>query len=221
MDRVTDSELRDHLRHVTRYWDDTADKYLGLFRDELLGKPYDRAVLDRFAAALGRRARVCDAGCGPCGHVAAYLARHELLVFGIDISPRCVALARHEQPSVPFDVMDMGALSLEDGSLDGIVGYYALHNQPKSTLPSVVREFRRVLRAGGRLLIVAKEGSGEGWIDDPLGSGTKVFWAAFTGDELVALAASNGFSVEGCAVREPQPDEIAARRIYVTAVKQP
>ncbi len=220
MPPAVDTDPRNRPARVARYWDDNADRYLALFRDELQGKPYDRAVLDRFATALGPGSRVCDAGCGPCGHVAAHLARHGLQVLGVDISPRCVMLARREHPSIRFEVMDMGALTAADGALDGLVAYYALHYQPKHTLPSVFREFGRALRAGGRLLIVAKEGAGEGLVDDPLGSGTRIFWAAFTRDELVDRAARNGFTVESSDVREPYADEIAARRIYVNAAKR-
>ena len=61
------------LRDVESYWDAVADRYLELFRNELLGKPFDRQVLDEFAARVGRGGSVCDAGCGPCGHVTRYL----------------------------------------------------------------------------------------------------------------------------------------------------
>jgi hypothetical protein len=37
---------------VVRTWDARADRYLALFRHEWAGKPYDRAVLDEFAARV-------------------------------------------------------------------------------------------------------------------------------------------------------------------------
>lgn len=212
-------DLAQHLRGVARYWDAAADRYLALYRDELAAKPYDREILDAFAARIGAGGRVCDAGCGPCGHVAAHLASRGLEVLGVDLSPRCVALARVEHPALRFEVMDMGALALEDGALDGVIACYAFHYQPKRTLPSVVRELGRVLRPGGQLLIVAKEGAGERWIDDPMGGATQVFWAAFTAPELESLAAENGFRVDGSAARDPRAGEIAARRLYVAATK--
>ncbi len=204
---------------MAAYWDALADRYLALFRDELDGKPYDRRALDAFAGRVGSGGRVCDAGCGPCGHVARHLADRGLDVIGIDLSPRCVALARGEQPALRFEQMDMGALRLGDGSLDGVLAYYSFHYQPKASLPLVVREFRRVLRPGGQLLVVVKEGLGEGWIDDPMGSGTKVFWSGFTPPELEVLATDGGFQVDGITGRDPQPDEIAVRRLYLGATR--
>jgi len=54
-------------------YDRVAEKYAAAFFDELERKPFDRALLDRFAAAAAGRGRVCDVGCGP-GHVGRYLA---------------------------------------------------------------------------------------------------------------------------------------------------
>ena len=204
---------------IARCWDARANRYLELFRDEFESKPYDVAVLETFAAALPAGARVCDAGCGPCGHVARILADRGLDVVGIDLSAKCVALARAEQPSLRFETMDMAAMAFGDCAFDGLIAYYALHDQPKSTLPAVFREFARVLRPGGRLLVVAKEGAGEGWIDDPMGLPAQVFWSAFSPGELRELCINAGFQTPSCAVRDPFPEEIPVRRIYLTAAR--
>jgi len=205
-----------HLAEVARRWDAAADRYLELFRHELDGKPHDLAALSAFAARVGPGGRVCDAGCGPCGHVARRLGDAGLEVLGVDLSPRCVALARLEQPGLRFEPWDMGALPLPDGALDGLVAFYALHDQPRATLPAVLAEWARAVRPGGQLLLVAKEGVGEGWIEDPLGTGLRAWWTAFSPGELAALARGAGFEEVALHVREPQPDEIAARRISLT-----
>ena len=151
--------------------------------------------------------------------MAAHLARRGLDVLGIDLSPRCVALARQEQPALRFEVMDLRALALPAASLDGLVAYYALHDQPKAGLPAAFAEWARVLRPGGQLLVVAKEGAGEGPIPDPLGSGIAVWWTAFTPAELQAPAEAAGFRVQACLTRDPLPGELAARRISLSATR--
>ncbi|MEV4892732.1 class I SAM-dependent methyltransferase [Nonomuraea sp. NPDC055795] len=201
---------------VVRAWDARADHYLRLFRHELEGKPFDREVLDAFAKRIGDGGRVCDAGCGPCGHVTALLAAHGLDAFGIDLSPRCVELARSEQPGCRFEVMDQRAVT---PALDGLVSYYSLHDQPKRELPATLTAWAAAIRPGGQLLVVAKEGSGDGVIADPLGSGLRVYWAEFTAPELRAAAGAAGFLVDDVTVREAYEDEIPTRRIYLSATR--
>ncbi|WNI22257.1 class I SAM-dependent methyltransferase [Streptomyces sp. ITFR-16] len=201
---------------VVRTWDARADDYLRLFRHELAGKPYDLEALHAFAGRVRPGGRVYDAGCGPCGHVTALLAARGLDVLGIDLSPRCVALARREQPGCRFAVMDQRAVA---EPLDGLVSYYSLHDQPRSGLPATLASWAAAIRPGGRLLIVAKEGTGDGVIGDPLGSDLRVYWAEFTADELCAAAGAAGFRVDGRTVREAYADEIPTRRIYLAATR--
>ncbi|MFI6901341.1 class I SAM-dependent methyltransferase [Nonomuraea sp. NPDC050394] len=203
---------------VVRAWDARADHYLRLFRHELESKPFDREVLGAFAERVGAGGRVCDAGCGPCGHVTALLAAHGLDVFGIDLSPRCVELAGGEQPGCRFEVMDQRAVT---PVLDGLVSYYSLHDQPKRVLPGTLTAWAAAIRPGGQLLVVAKEGSGDGVIADPLGGELLVYWAEFTANELRAAAGAAGFLVDDLTVREAYEDEIPTRRIYLSATRRP
>ncbi|MFJ3087001.1 class I SAM-dependent methyltransferase [Streptomyces sp. NPDC086838] len=203
---------------VVRTWDARAAHYLRLFRHELDGKPFDLEVLHAFADRVRAGGTVYDAGCGPCGHVTALLASHGLDALGIDLSPRCVELARREQPGVRFAVMDQGAIGAVP--LDGLVAYYSLHDRPKRLLPATLAAWAAAIRPGGQLLIVAKEGTGDGVIDDPLGGGLRVYWAEFTADELREAVRDAGFHVDDCTVREAYENEIPARRVYLTATRR-
>lgn len=202
---------------VVRTWDARADRYLRLFRDELDGKPFDREAFHAFAARVAPGGRVYDAGCGPCGHVTELLASHGVDALGIDLSPRCVALARQEKPGCRFAVMDQRDIAGE--RLDGLVSYYSLHDQPKRLLAATLASWAAALRPGGELLIVAKEGSGDRVIDDPLGSDLRVYWAEFTEYELRAAVGAADFRVDDCTVREAYDDEIPTRRIYLAATR--
>src|SRR4051812_17721492 len=64
----------------------TADKYHHHFKDEVNQKEYDRQLLDKFSAMLPINALVCDAGCGPSGHIGKYLSDKGHRVTGIDFS---------------------------------------------------------------------------------------------------------------------------------------
>jgi ubiquinone/menaquinone biosynthesis C-methylase UbiE len=206
---------------VSTYWDYVASLYLERFRHEFDNKPYDCRKIAEFAARLGPGARVCDAGCGPCGHVTHMLDQAGLSAFGVDISPHCVELARHEHPDLSFLVMNIAQLAILDQSLDGLISYYALHYLPRRQIGNVLAEFARVLKPGGELLLVLKEGQTDGWIDCPMESGQQVYWSEFTAPELESAATAGGFCRVHCEVREPLPGEIASRRIYLSAQRKP
>jgi SAM-dependent methyltransferase len=197
------------------YWDSIAARYLELFRDELDSKPFDRDLLARFAAALPPGGRVCDAGCGPCGHIGRFLSDCGLAVHGIDVSPECVRLARLEQPAIPFQVMDMNRMDFPGASFDGVAAFYALHYQPRAAMAETFLSFRRVLRPGGRLLLAAKDGDEEGFIADPLGGPGEVFWSAAPLTVLAACLEQGGFRVHESIRRDPLPGEIAVPRLYI------
>lgn len=201
---------------VVRVWDARADDYLRLFRHELAGKPFDLEALHAFAGRVGPGGRVYDVGCGPCGHVTALLAARGLDVLGIDLSPRCVALAGRERPGCRFAVMDQRDIT---EPLDGLVSYYSLHDQPKSGLAATLTAWAAAIRPGGQLLIVAKEGTGDHVIDDPMGSRLRVYWAEFTVDELCVAVGGAGFRVDDRTVREAYADEIATRRVCLAATR--
>jgi 2-polyprenyl-3-methyl-5-hydroxy-6-metoxy-1,4-benzoquinol methylase len=61
-------------------------------------------------------ARVGDIGCGP-GRITTHLHALNLDVFGVDLSPRMVAVARNAYPHISFDVGSMTGLDLAGGML--------------------------------------------------------------------------------------------------------
>ncbi|MPY45882.1 methyltransferase domain-containing protein, partial [Streptomyces phyllanthi] len=100
-----------------------------------------------------------DLGCGP-GRLTGHLASLGLDVFGIDLSPEMVAVARRVCPGVRFEVGSMTALGLEDESLAGALAWYSTVHTPPEELPVAFEEFYRVLAPGGQLLMAFKVGDG-------------------------------------------------------------
>ncbi|GEM_PF-2129870 len=143
-------------------YDLVAEQYADNFFDELNRKPFDRQLLDRFAASIlqdnqGRQedqedaaATVWDLGCGP-GHVGRYLAERGVTVCGLDLSEQMVAVARRLNPDMAFTQGTMLALPVGDGALAGIVAFYAIIHLTRAEAQDALREFHRALRPGGQL----------------------------------------------------------------------
>lgn len=159
-----------HLRSTRAAYDVVAVDYAELLRDELAAKPLDRAVLTAFADLVGQDGGgpVADLGCGS-GRVTAHLHALGLPVFGIDLSPAMVAVARRSHPDLRFTEGSMTALDLDDGSLAGAIAWYAIIHTPPEDLPALFRELVRVLRPGGRLLLAFQIGDGHVHIERAYG----------------------------------------------------
>ena len=143
-----EDEIRDGQIHMW-YWYDRDD-------DAPLTEALHR-ITRKVTDTLGLRAgeRVLDAGCGT-GETAVYLARtHEVAVTGVTISQYEVGRANERAEAagvgelVGFDHGDYHQLSYQDGSFDAVLALESLQNA--SDLATVLAEFHRVLRPGGRL----------------------------------------------------------------------
>jgi SAM-dependent methyltransferase len=191
-----------------------ADRYHERFHDEMCDKPYDRALLDRLAESLAPGALVLDAGCGPCAPAGRHLRQRGARVIGIDISDRCVILAREHVRELRFAQADLARLPFSGGVFDGILAYYSLIDTPKALLAVLASELCRVLAPGGRLLVVVKAGLDEGISHDLLGIATNIWFARFTPQEIAQLLTDAGLEVELLESRAPYELEIGIERIY-------
>ena len=95
----------DFLRDTRASYDTVATGYAERFGDELDAKPLDRAMLAGFAELVRAAGAglVADVGCGT-GRVTAHLDRLGLPVFGIDLSPGMIEVARRTYPGLRFEV---------------------------------------------------------------------------------------------------------------------
>nr|WP_153426895.1 class I SAM-dependent methyltransferase [Streptomyces alkaliphilus] len=165
----------------------------------------DRAVLAAFAEYVRAAGAgpVAELGCGP-GRVTAHLRDLGLDVFGVDLSPVMIELAREAYPDLRFEVGSMHALDLADERLRGIVSWYSIIHVPPRDVPSYLAEFRRVMAPGGHLLLAFFESEG----GPPAAFDHKVTTAhRWPIDDLAGLAGEAGFVEVGRMSREPREGE--------------
>ena len=203
---------------VIASYDAIAEEYAKQYFDELDGKPWDRAWLDRFAATVAGQGRVCDLGCGP-GQIARYLAGRGVDAFGIDGSAAMVAIARGLNPTLRFEHADFFGLPLPDGALAGVAAFYSLIHCAREDLGRAVRELARVLAPDGRLLMAVHEGAGEVGRDEAFGKRVALVATLFSEAEVRAAVTGAGLTIDELAVRPPYDFEYQSRRIYVRATR--
>ncbi len=76
------------------------------------------------------------------------------IAFGMDISPVMVRLAS-QRTGTPICRADAHYLPYASESFDQIYAAYVMDLMPLRDIPTILREFWRILRPGGRLLILA------------------------------------------------------------------
>lgn len=196
-----------------------AHRYHELFHNELKNKEYDRNLLDSFANRFDKNALILDAGCGPSGHIGRYVCDRGLRVIGVDISGECIKLARRLNPDMSFICGDIGNLQLRDSQIDGIIAYYSIVYTPKRYVETIFKEFRRILKSKGKLLVAVKSGTTEGYNNELIGIKTKVYFTLFTEEDIVGYFENQGFSLEFLEKRNPYDFEISNERIFAIGKK--
>ena len=212
--------IDDQIKAIRQSYDQIADEYARRIYHELQGKPFDRELLSRFAGEVSGRGEVCDMGCGP-GHVARYLQSVGASVFGLDISSAMVEQARRLNPGIRFQVGDMLALDRANGTLAGIVSFYAIVNIPKQSLPTIFTEMFRVLQARGLLLLTFHIGDEAAHYDELWNRQISMDFFYFQPAEIRSYLEAAGFAVEEVIEREPYAPEVEhqSRRAYIWARK--
>lgn len=196
-----------------------AQRYHEMFHDEMDKKEYDRRLLDAFGARFTKTSVVCDAGCGPSGHIGRYIFDKGIKVIGVDISDECVALARRSNPGMQFERGDLAGLAFDDDSFDGVISYYSIVHTPKKYVGIIFGEFHRILKTGGYLLVAVKAGTTEGIVADLVGIKTEVYFTLFSEGEIGQYFERAGFLLESMEKRNPYDFEIGNERIFAVGRK--
>jgi SAM-dependent methyltransferase len=142
-------------------YDEIADVY---DRDEYRSREFDTQLAAFVEVRSQPGLRVIDVGCGTGQQLAANRAAlDEAEVFGVDRSSGMLRHAKARNPTVHLFQADGPALPFKDNSFDYVSNQYSYHHVGRTE--AFVREIFRILRAGGRFVIMNMDPwSMDGWI---------------------------------------------------------
>src|ERR1700730_818108 len=127
---------------------DTANQLFSLDRD----RAWRRRAAQLTRVQPGQTALDLCTGTGKLAHELLPLVRPGGRVIGIDFSPGMLELARRREPDIEFRQGDITRLAEDDASIDAVTIGFGLRNLVDRD--AALREMRRVLRPGGRLVVL-------------------------------------------------------------------
>ena len=146
-----DTQHLKELEHRRKAWAKLAPKYdkqIGFFERKVLGEEHRQWACSQAAG------ETLEVAIGTGLNLPHYPA--EVKLIGIDLSPEMLAIARDRAEKLGREVelreADAQSLPFEDATFDTVLSTYSLCNVPDDA--KVVAEMKRVLRPGGRLILV-------------------------------------------------------------------
>lgn len=134
---------------------------------------------------------VADLGCGE-GYLTIEAAHWARRVYAVDHSADVLARAkkmaqRRRVKNITWKRGELEKVPLADASVDIAIASQALHHAQDPAV--ALAEARRILRPGGRVLVLDLRQHEEAWVQDSLGDR----WLGFTPERLEALIEGAGF----------------------------
>ena len=186
-DFLTEAAISIFNRHAEEY----QSKYMDLtgYHDSL----------DLFCSLISETTpHLLDLACGP-GNVTKYvLDQHpNAKMLGIDLAPKMQDLARINNPTATFQLMDCKKISELPEKYDGILCGFCLPYLSKEESIKLIKEVAELLNAGGIFYLSTMEGEDtrSGWVGPSSGGEEKLYMYYHQEDYLVKALIDNGFHI--------------------------
>lgn len=162
-------------------WNKVASLYQDMFMDlDLYNDTYDYIC----NSVTKQNAKLLEIGCGP-GNITKYLLsqRPDFDIFGIDIAPNMIELAKKNNPTANFAVMDVRQIKSLDKIYDGIIGGFCLPYLSPIESTELISNSYDLLNENGLIYLSFVEGN-PGKSDFKVGSNGRVYFQYHNLDDL-------------------------------------
>lgn len=161
------------------------NKHANLYQDKFMDVSLYHDSLDFFCRSIKKQnASVLELACGP-GNITKYILekRPDLKIFGIDLAPNMLELAKQNNPSAEFKVMDCREIKNLNQKFDAVMCGFCLPYLSKEEAIKLIEDVSKLLNPGGVFYISTME-------DDYSKSGFK---KGSKGDEIFMYYHEGGY----------------------------
>lgn len=173
---------------------DTWNKIASLYQDKFMELDLYNDTYDFICNSIDKpNAKLLEIGCGP-GNITKYLIakRPDFDIFGIDIAPNMIELARQNNPTAHFAVMDSRQINNLDSTYDGIVCGFCLPYLSQTETNELIANSYDLLNENGLLYLSFVEGDPDK-SDFKAGSGGRVYFYYHKLDDITSQLSSFKF----------------------------
>jgi len=185
-------------------FNDLADAYANRFADADCYHP----TFDRFVDLIDGDASLLEVACGP-GNVSKYLLskKPNLSIFGVDLAPRMIELARQANPTARYEVLDGRRIATLDEQFDAVMSAFYLPYVGKDDARLHLDQVAHLLRRKGVFYLSIIQGAYEASGYQMGGTGRRVYTHYYEEAFLRQGLEDTGFDIVAWEKRQlPSPD---------------
>jgi predicted TPR repeat methyltransferase len=144
----------DHAKNVTSVFDSCAKEY----QEKYMEVDLYNGSFDLFCDELKQDATILELGCGP-GNITKYLLkkRPDLKILGTDLAPGMIRLARKNNPTAGFEIMDCMEIRNLKTRYDAIMCGFCLPYLSKEKAIQLILDSSGLLQDSGLLYLSTME----------------------------------------------------------------
>ena len=173
---------------------DTWNNIASLYQDKFMNLDLYNDTYDFICNAIATpNAKLLEIGCGP-GNITKYLLsqRPDFDIFGIDIAPNMIELAKKNNPTANFEVMDSQQIKSLDKKYDGIIVGFCLPYLSPTESNELISNSYDLLNEDGLIYLSFVEGNPEE-SDFKVGSGGRVYFHYHNLADLITQLKKSNF----------------------------
>lgn len=174
----------------------TWNKIAQLYEDKFMDMDFYNESYDEFLNLLkSSNNAVFEIGCGP-GNISKYLINNhrKIALYGIDIAPNMVDLARKNNPTGKFEVMDCRMIGEIKKEFDGIICGFCIPYLNENETTELITNCASLLQTKGAFYLSFVDGDPVNSSYQTGSSGDRVFFNYHRTEKLINQLLSVGFS---------------------------
>jgi len=209
--------MQDKTQAAVAIFNRLADVYQNKYMDQSLYHD----TFDFFCNNIGaQNPNVLEIACGP-GNITQYLlkVRPDLQIFGIDLAPNMIELAKLNNPSAHFEVMDAKTIGQLPQKYHGIMCGFCLPYLNKTEALQLILDAAHLLLPGGVCYLSTMENDYDKSAIQRASTGDEMFIHFHEAAYLIPALEENGFTILDVQ-RKVYPDGNGSETIDLVLIAQ-